>query len=180
MKEIDLVKQCQRNDARAQEQLYAQHAGSLYRLAFRYIKIQADAEDVLMTAFIKVFRNIATFRSEGDGSLLGWMRKIVINESLMWLRQRHNFNLTEALDGAIAEPDLQQFSTLEADEIYKMISDLPTGYRTIFNLHVVEGYSHHEIAGMLSITENTSRSQLFKAKTLLKKMLSQGGFQYGT
>ena len=98
----------------------------------------------------------------------------------MWLRRRHNFNLTEALDENLPEHDLSQFSQLEAEDICKMISNLPTGYRTIFNLSVVEGYNHQEIAKMLSIAESTSRTQLFKAKALLKKILTQEGFHYGT
>ena len=152
----------------------------MYRLSFRYIKSQVDTEDVLITSFTKIFKSIHTFQNQGPGSLEGWIRKIVVNESLMWLRRRHNFNLTEALDENLPEHDLSQFSQLEAEDICKMISNLPTGYRTIFNLSVVEGYNHQEIAKMLSIAESTSRTQLFKAKALLKKILTQEGFHYGT
>lgn len=180
MKEIDLVNSCRQASRNGQEQLYALHADNMYRIAFRYIKSQVDAEDVLITSFTKIFRNISAFQYQGDGSLEGWMRKIVINESLMWLRRRHNFNLTEMLDENMPEPDLTHFSQLDVDDIYKMISTLPTGYRTIFNLTVMEGYNHREISALLSITESTSRTQLFKAKALLKKMLTQEGFQYGT
>lgn len=104
----------------------------------------------------------------------------MINESLMWLRRRHNFHLTETLDETTPEPSMDQFSQLEAEDIYRFITELPTGYRTVFNLSVVEGYSHQEIAESLKITESTSRSQLFKAKALLKKLLTQEGFHYGT
>jgi len=180
LKEIDLVKNCQQANRKGQQELYSLYADKLYRIAFRYIKSQVDAEDVLITAFTKLFKNIQSFHYQGDGSLEAWMRKIVVNESLMWLRRRHNFNLTESLDETLPEPDLTQFSQLEADDIYKMISTLPTGYRTIFNLTVIEGYNHQEISKMLSITESTSRTQLFKAKALLKKMLLQEGFHYGT
>ena len=152
----------------------------MFRLTFRYIKSQIDAEDVVITSFTKVFKGIHTFKFKEEGSLEGWIRKVVVNESLMWLRRRHNFNLTESLDDAIPEPDLSQFSQLEAEDIYKMIANLPTGYRTVFNLNVVEGYSHEEIGALLSITQSTSRTQLFKAKALLKKMLTKEGFHYGT
>jgi RNA polymerase sigma-70 factor (ECF subfamily) len=108
------------------------------------------------------------------------MRKIVVNESLMWLRRSHNFNLTESLEASLPEPDLNAFSEQEAEDIYYFITQLPTGYRTVFNLSVIEGFNHAEIAGMLQISENTSRSQLFKAKTMLKKMLIQEGYHYGT
>lgn len=111
---------------------------------------------------------------------MGWIKKVMINESLMWLRRRHNFHLTESLDEHTPEPELKQFSEMEAEDIYRFISALPTGYRTVFNLSVIEGYSHQEIAESLSITESTSRTQLFKAKAMLKKMLTQEGFQYGT
>ena len=152
----------------------------MFRLTFRYIKSQVDAEDVVITSFTKVFKSIHTFRFQEEGSLEGWIRKVVVNDSLLWLRRRHNFNLTESLDDAIPEPDLSQFSQLEAEDIYKMIANLPTGYRTVFNLNVVEGYSHEEIGALLSITQSTSRTQLFKAKALLKKMLTKEGFHYGT
>jgi RNA polymerase sigma factor (sigma-70 family) len=176
----DLIKCCQQGDPKAQEQLYGRLADRMYRVCLRYIKSQVDAEDVLISAFTKVFKNIKTFSNKGQGSLEGWVRKIVINESLMWLRRRHNFNLTECLDDALPDPDLTQFSALDAEDINKMISELPMGYRTVFNLNVIEGFSHQEVAGMLSITESTSRTQLFKAKAILRKMLTREGYQYGT
>jgi RNA polymerase sigma-70 factor (ECF subfamily) len=180
LKEQELVRLCQQGHPRAQEAAYQLYADRLYRLTQRYIRDQADAEDVLMTAFVKAFRHINSFAYRDDGSLEGWLRKIVVNESLMWLRKKHNFNLTESIDDHTPETDLQQFSTLEAEDIYQFIAQLPTGYRTVFNLSVVEGYDHAEIASLLSISEATSRSQLFKAKALLKKMLTQEGYYYGT
>lgn len=180
LKEPELVKQCQRGNRQAQEYLYALTADRLYRLTFRYIKSQVDAEDILITAFTKIFESVPKFSYQGEGSLEGWMRRIVVNEALMWLRRRHNFNLTETLDESMNEPDLKQFSELDEEDIYKFITQLPTGYRTVFNLNVVEGYSHQEIAAMLAISESTSRSQLCKAKTVLKKALTQEGFHYGT
>jgi RNA polymerase sigma-70 factor (ECF subfamily) len=152
----------------------------LFRLTFRYIKSQEDAEDVTMTAFIKVFNNIKSFNDQGEGSLEAWMRKIFVNESLMWLRRRHNFSMTETLDEGMDEADLTQMAELESEDIYKLIANLPVGYRTVFNLNVIEGYNHQEIGNMLSITESTSRTQLFKAKAILKKMLTREGYRYGT
>lgn len=134
----------------------------------------------MISGFTKIYQHVSTFRYEGAGSLNGWMKRIMINESLMWLRRRHNFHLTETLDETTPEPSMDQFSQLEAEDIYRFITELPTGYRTVFNLSVVEGYSHQEIAESLKITESTSRSQLFKAKALLKKLLTQEGFHYGT
>ena len=144
------------------------------------MKSDMETEDVIIVAFGKAFNAIRSFNYQGPGSLEAWLRRIVINESLMSLRKKHNFNLTESIDETVPEPDLKQFSESGADDIYKMITQLPTGYRTVFNLSTIEGYSHEEIAAMLGISEGTSRSQLFKAKALLKKMLTREGFHYGT
>jgi RNA polymerase sigma factor (sigma-70 family) len=180
LEESELIRKCQHGESKAQEALYARYADSMLRLSLRYIKTIADAEDVMITAFTRVFSHIRTFDHRTGGSLEGWIRKIVVNESLMWLRRRHNFNLTESIDIGLPEPDLSQLALLEAADILKLIEELPTGYRTIFNLSVVEGYSHQEIAALLEISEGTSRSQLFKAKVILRKMLTQEGYQYGT
>ncbi len=152
----------------------------MFRLACRYIRSSTDSEDVLVMAFTKVFANIHGFDTRGDGSLEGWIRKVVVNESLMWLRRRHNFNMTENIEGNADYVDLGGFSQLPVEEICRFIAELPNGYRTVFNLFVIEGYNHAEIAAMLEISENTSRTQLFKAKALLKKILTREGFHYGT
>lgn len=180
LKETVLLEACQQGDRKAQHILYEVYADRMYRLVWRYVKSQGDAEDILMTGFVRILKSIGTFESRGDGSFEGWMRKIMVNEALMWLRKKHNFNLTESIDETFKEPDLEGFRELEAEDIYQFIAQLPVGYRTVFNLFVVEGYDHREIADMLSIQEATSRSQLFKAKTLLKKMLTHEGFHYGT
>lgn len=180
MEETELVKRCQQTDRKAQELLYARYADKMFRISYRYMKSDTETEDIIIVAFGKVFNAIRSFNYQGPGSLEAWLRKIVINESLMGLRKKHNFNLTESIDETVPEPDLKQFSESGADDIYKMITQLPTGYRTVFNLSTIEGYSHEEIAAMLGISEGTSRSQLFKAKALLKKMLTREGFHYGT
>jgi RNA polymerase sigma-70 factor (ECF subfamily) len=180
LNETELIKRCQKADPKAQEWIYGQHADSFFRMVMRYVKNREDAEDVLITAFTKIFNRIDSFSYQGDGSLQGWMKKVVINEALMWLRRRHSFALVDSVNELTEEESLETLSTLDAEDIYQMITQLPTGYRTVFNLYVVEGYAHQEIAAMLSITESTSRTQLFKAKALLKKMLTQEGFGYGT
>ncbi len=180
MDEITLVRSCQKSDPKAQEVLYARYADRMYRLAVRYVRSQVDAEDIIMTAFTNLFKTMLTFQYQGKGSLEAWIRKIVVNESLQWLRRRHNFNLTEALDITLEEPNLKTLGELEAGDIHKMIAQLPTGYRTVFNLFVIEGYDHLEISKLLTISEGTSRTQLFKARILLKKLLTQEGYHYGT
>jgi RNA polymerase sigma-70 factor (ECF subfamily) len=180
LNETELIKRCKKADPKAQEWIYGQHADAFFRMVMRYVKNREDAEDVLITAFTKIFNRIDSFSYQGDGSLQGWMKKVVINEALMWLRRRHSFALVDSVSELTEEESLETLSNMDAEDIYQMITQLPTGYRTVFNLYVVEGYAHQEIAAMLSITESTSRTQLFKAKALLKKMLTQEGFGYGT
>ncbi len=180
MKEQDLIKRCQNGERKAQELVYLQFSDSMFRISMRYVKNEEDAQDILVMAFNKVFKSINTFNYWGNGSFEAWIRKVVINEALMWLRKNHNFNLNENLDHITPEPDLSDLSRLEAEDILQMIFKLPTGYRTVFNLCVIEGYSHEEISQLLNISDGTSRSQLFKAKSLLKKMLTKEGYHYGT
>lgn len=156
------------------------YSGKMYRIAFRYVAQSAEAEDVVVVAFNKILSHIHQYKSRGDGSFEGWMRRIVVNECLMLLRSSHNFNLNRSLDEASVVPDLTQASSLEAEDLYKMIRQLPLGYRTVFNLYVIEGYAHSEIAQQLGIQEGTSRSQLAKAKEQLKVMLNKEDLNYGT
>jgi len=180
LQEHEIIRGCQKGKREAQEELFNLYSDRMFRLSCRYVKQGADAEDIVIRVFNKVFEHISGFKYEGAGSLEAWIRKIVVNESLMWLRKRHNFNMTESIEECAPQIDLALLSELEAQDIYKLIGQLPIGYRTVFNLFVIEGYSHEEIATMLNINEGTSRSQLYKAKSLLKKTLSKEGFQYGT
>jgi len=180
LEELSLVKVAKKGNRKAQETIYALYADRMYRLCYRYIRNQEDAEDILILSFTKVLEKIKEFEWRGEGSLEAWIRQIVVNESLMWLRRRHNFHLTEAWSGQEEEPDISAISELEAEDIYRMIGELPQGYRTVFNLSVIEGYSHQEIADLLKISISTSRTQLFKAKAHLKIRLTKEGFNYGT
>ena len=179
-KESELVRLCQKGNPQAQRALFDAYSDRFYRLALRYVKIQPDAQDVVMMAFVKIFKNIKSFNQRsGTGSSEAWMRKIVINEALMWLRKRNNFNLTETVDGDNPDHGTGGFSEVDGEYLYQLIVELPAGYRTVFNLHAIEGYDHQEIAQMLGIAESTSRSQLFKAKQLLKRRIEQEDIQYG-
>lgn len=151
----------------------------MYRVSYRYLRDEADSEDVLMMAFSRVFVNLVNFSDRGEGSLQAWIRRIVVNESLMWLRRRNNFSLVESSE-TVEAVELNELSTLPAEDIVRFIKALPDGYRTVFNLNVIEGYDHEEIAEMLGITAGTSRSQLSKARLALKKMLTREGYHYGT
>ena len=130
-----------------------------------------EAEDVLVTAFTKVFNRIHQFKSEG--SCEGWIRRIMVNESLTWLRQHKFMQVETDIEAADFEPDYQMLDNhLHAEELMKLIDSLPAGYKIVFNLYAIEGYSHKEISEMLGINENTSKSQLSRARVYLQKQFS--------
>ncbi len=171
MTESQLIAACQQEDRRAQQMLYDRYAPLLFGICKRYVKSREDAEDVLVEAFFKILTNIERFK--GEGSFEGWMRRIAINEALMWLRKQHNFNLTVEINPQI-ESDIDPVSpvdTLAAQDILGLLDRLPIGYRTVFNLYVVEGFKHREIADLLGISINTSKSQLILAKKKLQELL---------
>lgn len=171
MSEKDLINACRQRERRAQQALYDRYAPNMFGVCKRYVKTQEDAEDVLIEAFFKVLTNIEQYK--GEGSFEGWIRRIVVNESLMALRKRVNFSqmleLTE-VDIPVTTSALQD---LVARDILNLIDILPIGYRTVFNLYVLEGYKHREIAQIMGISINTSKSQLILAKKRLKNLLEQ-------
>ena len=124
----------------------------------------------MVTSFTKLFERIDQFK--GEGSFEGWMRRIVVNESLSYLRRNKNMYLDTEIEAVDRSPDYAQLENhLEAEDLLKMVNDLPTGYRMVFNLYAIDGYSHKEIAEQLEISENTSKSQLSRARALLQKKL---------
>ncbi len=179
-KEQQLIEDCQNSKPKAQKELYALYADQMYWVSLRYMSNASEAEDVVVVAFTKVFKNINNYKIKGEGKLGAWIRQIVVNECLMLLRSRHNFHLLHNLDETVLYADLQPLAALHAADIMNLVAQLPIGYRTVFNLHVIEGFSHAEIAERLHIEESTSRSQLSKAKLQLKKILSKENNSYGT
>lgn len=163
------------------EALYDTYAPTLLSLCIRYCGNREDAEDVLHDGFIKIIRNIDSFRARQPGSLAAWMKRIMINTSLNFLRsKRKEFkifatNLTtepgDLTDDAEDHED-EPFLIFDPDEVLRLICQLPAGYRTVFNLYVFEEFSHKEIAGELGISENTSKSQLSKARAMLRKQIN--------
>jgi len=128
------------------------------------------AEDILITAFTKIFDKIEQFKNEG--SFEGWIRRIVVNEALTYLRRNRSMYLETELDQVDYEPQYDRLSDhLEAEDLLRMIQELPTGYRIVFNLYAIDGFTHKEIAEQLGISENTSKSQLSRARTYLQKIL---------
>jgi RNA polymerase sigma factor (sigma-70 family) len=169
--EKDLVQDCLAGKKAAQQALYDRYSPTMFATCLRYIGNEMEAEEIMVNGFLKVFANIASFRE--DGSFEGWIRRIMINEALTALRKRR-LSWIEPLENArhqavYADSDLQ----FEAEELLQMIDELPTGYRTVFNLYGIEGYSHKEIAEMLEITESTSKSQLNRARAMLQKMIQK-------
>ena len=146
-------------------------SSKMYALCCRYVKDSMEAEDVLVTAFTKIFDRIDQFK--GEGSFEGWIRRVIVNESLTYLRRNRSMYIETELEAADREPDYQHISDhLEAEDLLNMIQELPAGYRIVFNLYAIDGYSHKEIADQLNISENTSKSQLSRARVFLQKILA--------
>lgn len=170
--EDELVAGCRKQDRKAQQQLYSAFSGKMYSICCRYVRNKAEAEDILVTAFTKIFDKIDQFKHEG--SFEGWIRRIVVNEALTWLRRNRTMYVETDLEKADYEPDYESLSDhLEAEDLLRMIQQLPAGYQLVFNLYAIDGYSHKEIAEQLNISENTSKSQLSRARTYLQKLLAQ-------
>jgi RNA polymerase sigma-70 factor (ECF subfamily) len=171
-KEHDLIKGCRRGDGAAQRELYELFSSRMYALCYRYVRNAMEAEDIMVTAFMKVFERIDQYK--GEGSFEGWIRRIMVNESLTHLRKSRNMYLEADLELADREPHYDHHERhLEAEDLLNMIRELPTGYRAVFNMYAIDGYSHKEIAEHLGITESTSKSQLNRARAYLQRMLLQ-------
>jgi RNA polymerase sigma factor (sigma-70 family) len=174
----ELIKEARRGSPAAQKCLFDLLADRMLLLCRRYVKDREHSEEILLDGFYKFFKGLSVFTYEGDAALNGWLKKIMINECLMALRRKNAFTMVaESAAEEIPWHD-DVMSKLSADEIFHLIVQLPIGYRTVFNLYVIEGMSHKEIAGLLGISEGTSKSQLSKARSLLQKMLLQKGTEY--
>lgn len=165
--ESELINQVQNNNRAAQKQLFDQFSPTMLSTCRQYIKDLHNAEDVMLCAFMKVFQNMNQYRN--DGSFEGWIRKIMIRESLSFLRSKKEFDFIEDANQSILSVVSDQYET--SNDYQKLIDDLPKGCRYIFVLSVIEGYKHQEIAEMLNISVGTSKSQLAYAKKLLKQQI---------
>lgn len=165
-----IVKSCQKGNPDAQKELYQRYKDIMMGIARRYMKNEHDAEDILIEGFFKIFSKINTFNFEG--SFEGWMKRIIVNESLMALRKKSNFNLIELNDIQIKEAP-KIVHRLQYEDILDILDQLPTGYRTVFNMYVIEGYKHREIAEILGISINTSKSQLILAKKKMRELIKK-------
>ncbi|MEQ9424450.1 MAG: sigma-70 family RNA polymerase sigma factor [Cyclobacteriaceae bacterium] len=177
LSEERLTQLCQQNDGKAQRMLYDRYADMMFRVCYRYIKKEEDTEDVLAIGFVKVFQNINRFEYRDKGSLNGWIKRIMINEALMFLRKKNPLNNAIGTDDIQIQDTFQCDNELLAQDIYRLVKKLPKGYRTVFNMYVIDGYTHKEIADHLGVSENTSKSQLSKARSHLRKMLEKHGIE---
>ena len=170
-----LVKRLQEGDKTAAREFYALYANSLAGVCMRYIADEEDLKDVLQNAFSHIFSHIAEFEYRGSGSLQAWATKVVVNESLKFLRTKEHFEALQPNYEVVDESDddIPSLSDIPPNVIRQMLSRLPTGYRTVLNLYVMEGKSHQEIAALLGIRKDTSASQLHKAKRMLAKMIKK-------
>lgn len=177
MTEQQMIDGCKGNQRRAQRAVYDRYSPLMMAVARRYTSRDNDAEDVLVTAFFKVFDKIDSFSE--NGSFEGWIRRIVVNEALMLLRKKHALKqaaeLSDVNPTTWSVPATATERLAEAD-IMQLLDRMPVGYRTVFNLYVVEGYKHREIAEMLEISINTSKSQLILAKKRMREQLEKLGY----
>lgn len=170
MTEAELIAGCQRADTKAQKLLYERFVSQMYGVCLRYLKNEMDAEEALLNGFMKIYQHIGSF--EAKGSFEGWVRRIMVNEALGFLRKKEPLHL------AIEDSHVQVAGTGSTDqelaegELLGLLAALPAGYRAVFNLYAIEGYAHKEIADMLGITEGTSKSQLSKARAMLQRRLT--------
>lgn len=167
--EPDLIAGCIEGDRQMQEELYRRFAPKMYAVCLRYANNANDAQDLLQEGFIKVYKNLHRFRAEG--SFEGWIRRVFINSSIEHLRKKqlHLATVGDKEENTIENADISALDNLAEKDIINLIQDLSPGYRTVFNLYVIEGYSHKEIGEQLGISEGTSKSQLARAKAILQK-----------
>ena len=170
--ESDLIRGSINGDRRMQELLYKTFSAKMYGVCLRYAGNAEDAQDILQEGFIKVFRNLDRFRAEG--SFEGWIRRIFVNTAIEHYRRAVNmYPVSESQENNIEDKDWSAFDKLAVKDLMKLIQDLSPGYRAVFNLYVVEGYTHKDIAAMMGISEGTSKSQLARAKMILQKKVNQ-------
>jgi len=169
--ENELIRLCKRKNATAQKLLYNRYHSSLLGICLRYGKSKDEAEDILQLGMISIFKNINSYL--GKGSFEGWMKRIMVNVAIDNLRKNNKFYYHKDIDEINGKPYFASDipNDLEVKDILSTIQQLPPGYRMVFNLYAIEGYSHKEISEKLDISENTSKTQLLKARKSLRKKL---------
>jgi RNA polymerase sigma-70 factor (ECF subfamily) len=173
-----LIKEAKQGSTAAQKCLFDEMADKLLMICRRYVKNREDAEEMMLNGFYKFFKNLSSFSYQSDAALFAWLKKIMVNECLMFLRKKNVFTISSDLVAEEVSLQEEALNNLSAAEIFNLVVQLPVGYRTVFNLYEIEGMSHKDIAALLNISEGTSKSQLSKSKVLLQKMLLKKGVEY--
>ncbi|NBV91593.1 MAG: RNA polymerase sigma factor [Flavobacteriia bacterium] len=171
MEEGLLVNECLKGNAKAQKALFDRFAPKMLAICFRYMKNQDDSEDVLQIGMVKVFAKLSDFKKEGP--LEGWIRRIMVNSCLDQLRRNKKFITDMRMDYVSYRLEVKEevLSQLAAEDLMQLIQKMPTGYRVVFNLFAIEGYSHQEIAETLQISESTSKTQYLRARAYLRQRI---------
>lgn len=166
-----ILEGCRKGRESSQKELYEMLAPKMFAVCLRYMDNRDDAEDILQDGFVTLFTRLDTY--SGEGSFEGWARKIFVNTALMSLRKNDALKMSDDLETAwdVRSDATTQIQNIGYKELTRMISSLPSGYRTVFNMYVIEGYSHKEISEELGISEATSRSQLMRARTMLQEKI---------
>ncbi len=174
MSDRQIIDGCARHDRKAQQELYNRYSGFLLGVCMRYVTDKAEAEDILQDSLLKIFFNIQDF--SGTGSFIGWLRKIAVNTAITHyhkhLKFRYHIEIEEFVSVETGTSSFEE-DLFTSDELYKVLNALPAGYRMVFNLYAVEGYKHKEIADMLGIDTNTSKSQYSRAKSVIRDKLEK-------
>ncbi len=167
----ELIEKLIKQDPKAQHSLYSKYSKVMFLIILRYINNDEEAKSITNQAFFKIFKHSKQFKTGGATEFLAWMKRIVINEALMYIRKRKKLVFIEHDNELDNVSDIKTDSNLMVEDYYNMIRKLPDGYRLVFSLYAIEGYSHKEIANKLRIKESTSRSQLMHAREFLKKLI---------
>ncbi|WP_233702631.1 RNA polymerase sigma factor [Hyunsoonleella flava] len=174
-----LIKKAIKNNREAQHVLFEMHAPKMLSVCRYYIKDIHQAEEAMLNGFFKVFKNLKSYK--GEGSFEGWIRRIMIRESISYLRQKKSVEFISDEDVSTNQHSNSIQTDLEVNDIQKLIDALPEGYRMVFVMYAIEGYKHYEIAELLNISEGTSKSQLFKARKMLQEQIKTlNKTSYGT
>lgn len=172
--DTQLLKECLKNNQSAFRYLYEKYASSMYAIALRYAKNTMEAQDILQEGFIRVFQNLQKFRYKG--SLEGWIRKIIINTAINYYKANIKYNNSQEVDLTYNLPsELISYikDKITYNQLLRLIQSLPKGYRLVFNMYVIDGFNHKQIAEYLGISENTSKTQLLRARRYLQKKINQ-------
>ena len=176
MSDQQIIDGCANHERKAQQVLYDKYSHFLLGVCLRYATDKAEAEDILQDSFLKIFSNIKDF--SGTGSFIGWLRKVAVNTAITHyhknLKYRYHVDIDEyvSVEAGVTSFEEDYFTS---DELYMVLNELPTGYRMVFNLYAVEGYKHKEIAEMLGVDTNTSKSQYSRAKAVIREKLEKLG-----